>query len=261
MKNNYHTHTTRCLHAVDCDEDYVLSAIRGGITELGFSDHSPWKYNSNYVARMRMPLSQFDDYYNSISFLKEKYKNKISIKIGLECEYFPKYMDWLTTFIKEKKLDYVILGMHFDGSDEDGVYYGYACDYNKNLDSYIENCKEGIKTGIFSYLCHPDLFMRGRIQFDSYAEKKTRELCLFCKEHDMPLEYNLEGALVSERYGTKGYPHPKFWEIASEIGNEVIIGFDAHEAKSLERLDLYNQAITYLNSLGMKVIYKIPYRF
>ena len=38
MKTNYHTHTTRCVHATGSDEDYVLSAIKGGYQELGFSD-------------------------------------------------------------------------------------------------------------------------------------------------------------------------------------------------------------------------------
>lgn len=54
MKTNYHTHTTRCMHATGSDEDYVLSAIKGSYQELGFSDHTPWKYHTDYVADMRM---------------------------------------------------------------------------------------------------------------------------------------------------------------------------------------------------------------
>ena len=54
MKTNYHTHTTRCMHAVGSDEEYVLSAIKGGFQILGFSDHTPWKYRTSYIADMRM---------------------------------------------------------------------------------------------------------------------------------------------------------------------------------------------------------------
>lgn len=43
-KNNYHTHTTRCYHASGKDEEYVKAAIKAGIKELGFSDHTPWHY-------------------------------------------------------------------------------------------------------------------------------------------------------------------------------------------------------------------------
>lgn len=65
MKANYHTHTTRCQHAKGSDEDYVLSAIKAGYDELGFSDHAPWKYNSDFHPTRRMELSQFEDYKRS----------------------------------------------------------------------------------------------------------------------------------------------------------------------------------------------------
>ena len=42
------------MHATGSDEDYVLGAIKGGYQELGFSDHTPWKYHTDYVADMRM---------------------------------------------------------------------------------------------------------------------------------------------------------------------------------------------------------------
>ena len=95
MKTNYHTHTTRCMHATGSDEDYVLSAIKGGYQELGFSDHTPWKYHTDYVADMRMLPEELPGYVESLRSLREKYQDQISIKIGLECEYFPAYIHWL----------------------------------------------------------------------------------------------------------------------------------------------------------------------
>ena len=95
MKTNYHTHTARCMHATGSDEDYVLSAIKGGYQELGFSDHTPWKYHTDYVADMRMLPEELPGYVESLRSLREKYQDQISIKIGLECEYFPAYIHWL----------------------------------------------------------------------------------------------------------------------------------------------------------------------
>ena len=46
-KTNYHTHTARCFHASGSDEAYVESALKNGYQVLGFSDHSPWKYDSD----------------------------------------------------------------------------------------------------------------------------------------------------------------------------------------------------------------------
>ena len=57
-------------------------------------------------------------YVESIRSLQEKYKNQISIKIGLECEYFPEYIHWLKGIIKEYKLDYIIFGNHHFHTDE-----------------------------------------------------------------------------------------------------------------------------------------------
>lgn len=42
MRTNYHTHTERCNHAKGSDEEFVLSAIRGGYNLLGFADHIEW---------------------------------------------------------------------------------------------------------------------------------------------------------------------------------------------------------------------------
>lgn len=254
MKANYHTHTHRCYHAQGNDEEYVKSAIKAGFKELGFSDHSPWKYNSSFVSNMRMPLSAFDEYYASIAALKEKYKNDISIKIGLECEYFEAYMPWLKEFIKEKKIDYVILGNHYHQSDEKGFYFGHKCTNRKALDLYVDEAIKAMKTGLYSYLAHPDLFMRAYPEFDKDCEEISYRLCRAAKELHIPLEYNLAGIVYNKRFNVHQYPHPKFWEIAAEVQNDVIIGVDAHHYQHLEDIEMWENAKAYLEKLGLNRI-------
>lgn len=252
-KTNYHTHTKRCMHASGRDEDYVISAIKNGYEELGFSDHTPWNYDSDFVATMRMKLSQFDDYYASIASLREKYKDQISIKIGLECEYYPKYIPWLRSFIKEKKLDYIIFGNHYYKSDEDRIYFGTACESEEMMIRYVDEAIAGMKTGLYSYLCHPDLFMRGHRVFDDIARRESYRLCETAKALDIPLEYNLAGAQYNENMHTMQYPHTKFWKIAAEVGNKAIIGVDAHEPSALENDHFRNQALALFDESGMEV--------
>lgn len=259
MKNNYHTHTERCHHACGSDEQFVLSAIKGGYKELGFSDHSPWKYDDpNFKGRIRMTLDEFEGYHSSLLQLKEKYKDQISIKIGLEVEYFPKYMEWLVGFIKEKKLDYIIFGNHFYGSDEDGPYYGYQCDKDDILLQYCQDTIDGLKTGLYSYLCHPDLFMRGRTKFDELAQEVSYRICHACKELDIPLEYNLAGAEASDHMHIIQYPHPEFWKIAAEVGNKVIIGCDAHNYQQLENDYYRNKALKEIEELKLELVEELP---
>lgn len=257
-KTNYHMHTKRCMHASGSDEEYVLAAIQGGYEEIGFSDHCPWKYDSDFVAHMRMPLSQFNDYYQSIAALRDKYKDQISIKIGLECEYFPKYMKWLDNFKREKGLDYMIFGNHYYKTDEKRIYFGTECEYDHILKAYIDEAIQGMETGLYAYLAHPDLFMHGRRNFDQLAIEESFRLCEAAKRLQMPLEYNLNGALYNDVMKVTHYPHPKFWEIAAQVGNDVIIGVDAHEPKMMI-IDKYrDEAIAYLTSLHMNVIDSLP---
>ena len=82
MKTNYHTHTTRCMHAVGDDEDYVRSAIKGGFQELGFSDHGPWKYHTDFVSDIRMLPEDLPEYIESIRALKEKYRYSLMISFS-----------------------------------------------------------------------------------------------------------------------------------------------------------------------------------
>ena len=50
MTANFHTHTARCRHARGTDREYVESAIRAGISVLGFSDHSPYYFPDGYYS-------------------------------------------------------------------------------------------------------------------------------------------------------------------------------------------------------------------
>ena len=45
---NYHTHTTRCNHAMGTEREYIETAISEGFEILGFSDHTPQPYPAGY---------------------------------------------------------------------------------------------------------------------------------------------------------------------------------------------------------------------
>ena len=176
MRTNYHTHTTRCLHATGSDEEFVLSAIKGGYQELGFSDHTPWKYHTDYVSDIRMTPEELPEYVESLRSLQKKYKDQISIKIGLECEYFPEYIPWLKGVIKEYQLDYIIFGNHHFHTDENFPYFGRNTHTVDMLELYEESAIEGMESGLFAYLAHPDLFMRSYPEFDRHCKLVSRHI-------------------------------------------------------------------------------------
>lgn len=259
MRTNYHTHTTRCMHATGSDESYVLSAIKYGYSELGFSDHSPWQYASRYVSGIRMAVDELPEYVRNIRYLQEKYNDQISIKAGLECEYFEDYIPWLKETIEKEKLDYIIFGNHFYKTDEEFPYFGSNTQTRYMLRLYEESSIKGMESGLYACFAHPDLFTRSYFTFDEYCEKVSRSICRRAKELDMLLEYNLSGFLICKNRDIPGYPHPRFWEIAAEEGCKAIIGVDAHSNSQLKDTAGYDEAARYLKKLHIEVVQSIPF--
>ena len=253
MKRNYHTHTTRCLHATGTDEEYVQSALKGGYDVLGFSEHTPWKYRTDYVADMRMLPDELPGYVESLRALRDKYQDRIQIKIGLECEYFPEYMHWLKEQIKEYGLDYIIFGNHFYHTDEKFPYFGHHTTDRDMFDLYEESAIEGMETGIYCCLAHPDLFMRSYFEWDRHCTLTARHICRAAARLNIPLEYNIGYVAYNEAHGLTSYPCPDFWHIAANEGCTAIIGLDAHNNHDLETDTYYNRALRELKELKIKV--------
>lgn len=255
MKYNYHTHTELCNHAKGSNEEFVLAAIEAGFDEIGFADHSPWPFE-NFVSGMRMTADELPMYCRSIKALKEKYKDKISIRLGLECEYFPKYLPWLKEKIDEHEIDFIILGHHFS-VDEPGNNYNGNIKTPEELYFFRDNVLEAMDSGIFSYVAHPDIFMRGYPVFDRHCEKISIDIIEKAKKVGIPLEYNLLGLSHSKNDGKQGYPYPDFWKLVSEIKPLVTMGIDAHVPEAYLDYELYKNGIETLHSLGLELTKKV----
>ncbi len=221
---NFHTHTFRCHHAKGTDRDYVEAAIKAGYTEIGFSDHVPYPFPTNYYSDFRMKRSETEEYIKSIQRLQKEYKDKITIRIGFEAEYYPALFNDLLNFIKPFHYDYLILGQHFTKNEYDSgsFYCGHKTNSIEILDTYISQTTEALKTGAFSYFAHPDLicFTGSRKVYAEKMKAFIREL----KEINIPLECNFLGF-----WDKRNYPDKTFWKLVAETGNPVIIGLDAHQ--------------------------------
>ena len=239
------------MHARGTEREYVEAAIKAGFDKIGFSDHSPWPFENGFVSGMRMSADKLDDYAETILSLKEEYKDKIEIYLGLECEYFKKYIPWLCAMIEKYGLDYVILGHHFCTNEIGGDYNGNITT-PKGIEKYTSEVLEAIDSGLFSYVAHPDIYMRGYPRFDAHCEKAAREIIQKAIETDTPLEYNLLGISHGKADGKVGYPHPEFWKIAGEMGVTAVIGVDAHFPDAYLDINQFEEAKERLRSLGIK---------
>ncbi len=256
MTYNYHSHTYLCNHALGTPEEYILCAIDGGITHMGFSDHIPFVCGNGKESRYRVSTSDVCEYFSILNNLREKYKSQIDIKIGFEMEYYPKDFDRMLKSAIDYGAEYLILGEHFYCDESVCPHYAVdPIDHEDILDEHVNCVVAAIKTGVFTYVAHPDI-LNFTVDKDVYREK-MRKICVASREYDIPLEINFLGM----RRG-KNYPNEDFWCIAGEEHSPVTFGFDAHDVweacdfyslvKAQELVEKYN-----LNYIGMPKLKKI----
>lgn len=249
MKVNLHTHTYRCGHADGTDEAFVLAAIAAGFTHLGFSDHTPFPYENNYQNGSKMQLQELEGYIASVLALKEKYRQQIRIFLGLECESVPRFFPYLKQL--GSTMDYLILGNHGDWST--GEVYTARLETPQQLEKYVQTAVEGMESGLFLYLAHPDLMLCSYPEFDDAAEKLSRQLCREANRLGIPLEYNLYGLQKVKKPNCLGYPSLPFWQIVAEENGVACVGVDAHRPENFRDSDFIG-AQTLLRSMGIQVL-------
>ncbi|MGL5417725.1 MAG: histidinol-phosphatase [Clostridium sp.] len=239
MKTNYHTHNYRCKHAIGKAKDYIKKAIEEGYDEIGLSDHMCHP-GLGIDDKSRMFYEELPEYFREVNEAILEYEDKISIKKGLECEYFEE-IEWIyDELLKKYKVDYLILGVHFFKYNGEWLYVGHGLDTDM-LEKYSDFVVESMEKGYFKYVAHPDLFFLGYREWDEYAETASRKILKAAEKLEMPLEININGLKKGKIKTSRGerymYPMKEFWELSKEYNIQRIIGIDAHNPKDLEDLE------------------------
>ncbi|MBO5364497.1 MAG: histidinol-phosphatase [Clostridia bacterium] len=231
MDYNYHTHTVYCGHATDSAEDYIRRAIDCGIRYLGFSDHAPFRFPDGYEAGFRVPVGQAKNYFEELSRLREKYRGEIEIRIGFEMEYYPDHFENMRQVAVDFGAEYLILGQHYVLPENQGGVFSMDRHYEfEDLRAYSNSLVAAMKTGVFTYVAHPDMY--NFIGDNLLYREEMRKICIASRKMNLPLELNLLGIRDN-----RIYPREEFWKVAGEEDAPVTFGFDAHAA-----MDVYDKA-------------------
>ena len=251
MLANYHTHTCRCHHAEGSEREYIETAIGCGMKLLGFSDHTA--YDIRQPRPFRMAPEELPGYAGTLRALAAEYRDRIEIRIGVEAEYYPLYFPAHLTQLRDNGIDYMILGQHFLGNEIDEPYVARETDDVRILERYAEQSAEAMRTGLFTCFAHPDLihFVGSRRIYDHHIGR----LCEAAKETDTPLEINLLGI----REG-RHYPDERFWAIAGEVGNTVVLGCDAHRPQDVCGGDAEARALGMVKKYSLRRMDTVPLR-
>lgn len=220
--NLFHVHTKRCGHAGnETDADYIQTALELNAKSIYFTDHAPFPEN---VFGNRMKMAELDEYVNTLAELKERYNHKIDIKVGLEIEYLPKYKTYYC-WLKEKYGIDLFLGQHI--CTHNGNYNFAYKDKSEEYEWLAESILEGLDTGFFSALLHPERIYKNSQSWGEQQILTAKAIWEATQDKNIPIEYNYS-SVVNPKIK---YWHSNFW--AYKTHNNIIYGLDAHNTKDL----------------------------
>lgn len=250
MRVNYHTHTVRCGHGQGTEEEYVKAAIEGGLEVLGFSEHCTHLLHPESTTKPHLDRKGLKEYADTVRSLKKSYEKDISIHLGIEAEYYPATHKELCGILRDQGIEYLLLGQHFLDSPmaqrtRNEIYEPAI------LEHYCDQVIEGMQTGNFTYVAHPDciLFLGDR----KLLKPQLRRICVEAKACNLPLEVNLLGI-----HKNKHYPCREFFELLAEEGNTVIFGADAHQPERFLNHQAEEKALSLVAQYGLTRIETVP---
>ncbi|GIP23178.1 histidinol-phosphatase [Paenibacillus sp. J22TS3] len=227
MKFDFHTHHERCGHAVGSVRDYIEAAIEQGLDMIGISDHTPLfaseedhPSSGGCMAKKEFPL-----YVNEVLKLKEEYKGRIEVLLGIEADFLPKHLDLYRSVIAAYPFDYVIGSVHeFAGiSIYDSEYWEglTAAEKLAVKTLFYDYIAQSAKSGLYDILGHVDSLNR---YFYGYSELRTEaadDTLKAIASSDVVIEINSSD--------DNWVPDCYFLERALHYGVKVTFGSDAHE--------------------------------
>lgn len=256
IRKDYHMHTTYCDGA-NTAEEMIQAGVAMGLEEIGISSHSHTAFDESYC----MSHESTQQYRQELLALREKYRDQISLRIGLEMDMYSDadlsgfdYCIGSVHYIRvEASAEGVPQGCLF--YEEDGRPYVYIpVDESPEIlqaaaDAYFDG--DLVQLAVYYFetvgrlfsrincdiIGHFDLitkFNEGGVLFDEtdprYVatwEKAVWRLLM----RDVPFEINT-GAM-SKGYRSEPYPAAPIREYIREKGGRFILSSDSHRTDTL----------------------------
>ncbi|RKN85187.1 histidinol-phosphatase [Paenibacillus ginsengarvi] len=253
MKFDLHTHHFRCGHADGTIRDYIEAAISHGLQVIGISDHSPYfaEEEDQPWPGITMATSDFGNYVAEVLKLKEEYKDRIEVLLGVESDFFPEHADVYRRMYDQYPFDYIIGSVH----KSDGISI-----FNKNRwkgmkdgekvrqkEIYYDLIRQSAQSGMFQILGHIDA-MKG--YFPAFSEIPTEavdETLRVIGQCDIAIEINTSGKMKD---CGGWYPSDDILERALHYGVAATFGSDSHVPSRVG--DEFEEVARRLKEIGFK---------
>lgn len=233
-----HTHSLYC-DGKNTLEEMVEGAIKKGLHTLGFSPHGYTRFDLSYC----MTLENTKKYIKEVKYIKEKYKRKIKLLMGIELDYF--------TDIKGDDFDYLIGSVHYVETkkgekvaiDESGelVLSIINNDFNSDVYLFCEKYFEMVSDIVDKTSCdiigHFDLITKFKEVRDIIDFKNERYVNAYKKAIDKLVLYDkvfeINTGAISRGYKDDAYPSEDILKYLCEKNAKVIITGDTHHKDNI----------------------------
>ena len=251
--SDYHLHSEFSGDSTENIDELVLKAIDLGLKEIAVTDHL--EYDMEGVTGKW--ILNLDRYVEKLQYIREKYKGKIDIKLGLEAGVQPHTKEYIETQIKKYPFDFVIAsghGLNRKDISFGGIHKGRTKDEVQTL--YFENLLENVK--VYENYCvygHLDFITRyGGEGYRGLNYEKQKdiidEILKMLISKNKGIEINTSGFRYNE---DRFYPLPQIVKRYFQLGGEILtVGSDAHRKEDIARD--FNVAADFLESIGQKYI-------
>lgn len=247
MLVDYHIHAAahgEYEYSREWIEQFVLSARRRGIKEIGLSEHD------EFSARVNMDV---------IKAVQAKY-NDVKIRLGLEADFVPGNEDQIRQKITAADYDYVIGSIHyinnwgFDHPDYKDRFDHY--DIDEIYAAYFNLVEEMVKSRLFDMVGHMDLVKiwghRPKIRsITNYVEP----ILNIVKESGMVVEINSAGLRKPVK---EIYPAEEIVRQMFNLNIPITLSSDAHHPDQVG--EGFNESISLAAKCGYRSIIKFDRR-
>ncbi|WP_066388704.1 histidinol-phosphatase HisJ [Helicobacter himalayensis] len=225
MRLDMHNHTPLCNHASGAPREYLQRAVELGIDIYGFTCHAPMEFDKEY----RMRLEDVETYIADMCALREEFRDKIDVRIGLEVDFIKGREDLLESSILRAPLDYLIGSVHFLGSFgfDNPAFLGHYKNLSleKCWEEYLDSITLCAQSGNFEVIGHFDLLKVFNNPPPKSVLQKLTSTLESIKQAQCVMEINASGL---RKPCKEQYPSKEILSLAFEIGVPITFSSDAH---------------------------------
>ncbi len=242
-----HSHTPLCKHAIGTPGEYAEVASQRGLRGVIITCHNP--IPDGYSSHVRMDPEEFPQYVDLVQASAEEWKDKVDIRLGIECDYAPGMESYIEKFLQSQPFHHVLGSVHPQIPEYRQRYFNG--DYFEYQKVYFDHLALAAETGFFDTLSHPDLVKNESPE----SWDIERILPFICDALDRiaaegtAMELNTSGANKSL---PQMNPAPEILREMRIRGIPVVLGADAHRPSRVG--DGYEIALDLLKDAGFQSV-------